>query len=181
MTRLPDPLLLAAVLVWPCAVHAQATQLRPGLWEHGYTMKSQSGQMEAAMQQMQQSMASLPPEQRKMMEAMMAKQGVGIGPQGNTVKICMTKADVERDRPPAQEGCTQTSRRSGNVWTVSFQCKGPPPSSGEGQVTLLSPTSYGGNFAIVTTHDGKPERLQMSQTGRWLGADCGNIRPILTP
>lgn len=178
MKRPFSPLLAAALLVAPVAAQAQATKLRPGLWEHGYTMKSQSGQMEAAMKQMQQSMANLPPDQRKMMEDMMAKQGVGIGPGGNTVRVCLSKEDVERDQPPQQEGCTQTAKRNGNVWQVSFQCKGPPPSSGEGQVTLVSPTTYTGNFTLRTVNEGKPEQLQMGQNGKWLGADCGNIRPV---
>ena len=115
-----------------------------------------------------------------MMQDMMAKQGVGIGPAGNTVKLCLSKEDAERDSPPQQEGCTQTARRSGNVWQVAFQCKGPPPSSGEGQVTLVSPTAYSGNFTIRTVERGKPEQFQMSQTGKWLSADCGNIRPVLS-
>ena len=179
MKRPSSPLILAAFLVCPLAASGQpATKFRAGLWEHGFTMSSQSGQMEAAMKQMQQSMASMPPAQRKMMEDMMAKQGVGIGPGGNSVKVCLSKEDAERDSPPQQEGCTQTTRRSGNVWQVAFQCKGPPPSSGDGQLTLVSPTAYTGNFTIRTEHDGKPETLKMTQNGKWLGADCGNIRPV---
>ena len=175
------PLLAVAALAWPLVASAQTPpKMRPGLWEHGFSMASQSGELEAAMKQMQQQMASLPPDQRKMMQDMMAKQGVGIGPGGNTVKLCLSKEDAERDSPPQQEGCTQTARRSGNVWQVAFQCKGPPPSSGEGQVTLVSPTAYSGNFTIRTVERGKPEQFQMSQTGKWLSADCGNIRPVLS-
>ena len=51
------------------------------------------------MAQMQQQMASMTPEQRKMMQDMMGKQGVGIGaggPCGMSVKVCMTKEMVER-------------------------------------------------------------------------------------
>lgn len=173
-------LLAAAALTLPAIAQAQgaAPKLRPGLWEHGYTMKSQSGQMEAAMKEMQDSLAKMPPEQRKMMQDMMAKQGVGMGAGGNTVKVCLTKEEAERDMPPQQEGCDQKVKRSGNTWQVSFQCKGPPPSSGEGQMTLISPTAYSGNFTIVTEVDKKPERVQMTQTGKWLAADCGAIRPV---
>lgn len=175
------PLMITALLGTALAASAQGTRLNPGLWEHGYTMASKSGQMESAMAQMQQSMASLPPEQRKMMEEMMAKQGIGIGAKGNTIKLCLSKEEAERDSPPQpQDGCTQTSRRSGNVWQVSFQCKGPPPSSGEGQVTLQNPGAYSGNFTIRTVNEGKPEQLQMTQTGKWLSADCGKLKPIVS-
>ena len=74
--------------LWATA-HAQTQKLRPGLWENSVTMKSQSGQLEAAMAQMQKSMASLTPAQRKQMEQAMAQQGVSMGPSGNTVKVCI--------------------------------------------------------------------------------------------
>lgn len=170
--------LLGALFVVPTLAQAQSAQkFRPGLWEHSFSMQSQGGQIESAMQQMQQSMASLPPEQRKMMEEMMAKQGVGLGAGGNSVKVCLSREDAERDLPPQQKGCTQDVKRSGNVWQVAFQCKGPPPSSGEGRMTLLSPTAYTGNFDILTEVANKPERIRMSNSGKWLGADCGQIRP----
>ena len=54
MKRPSSPLILAAFLVCPLAASGQpATKFRAGLWEHGFTMSSQSGQMEAAMKQMQ--------------------------------------------------------------------------------------------------------------------------------
>ena len=59
---------LSATVLGPglCATaHAQTQKLRPGLWENSVTMKSLSGQLEAAMAQMQKSMASLTPAQRK--------------------------------------------------------------------------------------------------------------------
>jgi hypothetical protein len=169
-------LLACIVLALPAA--AQAPKLRPGLWEHGYTIAGErGGQMAAAMKAMQQQLASMPPAQRKQMEDMMAKQGIGLGAAGNTVKVCLTREDAERDEPPKQEGCTQTVRRSGSTWDVSFQCKGPPPSSGKGRMTLASPTAYAGEFDITTEVDGKPERMKMTQNGRWLAADCGTVRP----
>ena len=178
MTRFKTTLLAVAALAFAGAAQAQSIQIKAGLWEHGYDMKSSDPRVEAAMKQMQQSMASLPPDQRKMMEDMMAKQGVGIGPKGNTVRVCMTQADVERGPGQPEPGCTQNARRNGNTWNVSFECKGPPPSSGEGQVTLVSPTAYQGQFEVRTVEDGKPLKMQMAQRGKWLGADCGKVKPI---
>ena len=182
MTRSPLPLLAAlyAVLASPASfAQTGGTKMSPGLWEHSFTMKSQSGQMEKAMKEMQQAMASMPPEQRRQMEAMMGQHGMKLGPQGNSVKVCLTKEDAERDQPPpAQDGCTQTAKRSGNVWNISFKCPGPPPSSGDGSVTLQGAAAYGGVINVVTEVDGKPEKVQMTTSGKWLGADCGNVRPV---
>ena len=55
-----------------------AGDMKAGLWEVKTTKQVVDGQdMQAQMRQMQQQMASLPPEQRKQMEAMMGRQGMG--------------------------------------------------------------------------------------------------------
>ena len=155
-------------------------KIRPGLWEHTFTMKTQSGEMEQAMSQMQSELANMPPEQRKMMEQMMAAQGVGIGPQGTTVKLCISKEDAARDYVPLNDGdCRQeVIRRTGNTIRFKFNCAGDPPSSGEGEVTFLNQKSYTGKTTINTKVDGKPERMDMTQTGKWLADDCGNIPAV---
>lgn len=172
----PWTLALAAASVFATAAAAQATKLRPGLWEHSGTMKSQSGQMEAAMAEMHKSLASMPPEQRKQMEQMLAQQGVSLGPQGQAVKVCVTKEQAEADHLPQQEGCTQNVQRiNASTMKVSFSCKGEPgepPSSGEGTVTMQGPTAYSGQFRLITHHQGKPERIDMTQSGKWLSERC---------
>ncbi|MBU0745332.1 MAG: DUF3617 domain-containing protein [Gammaproteobacteria bacterium] len=172
-----------AVLLAAAGVgHAQPQKLRPGLWEHTVSMKSQSGQMEAAMAQMQKSLASMTPEQRKQMEQMMAQQGVSMGPKGNSVKMCITAEQAELDNIPQQEGCTQTVKRTGpNTVALTFNCKGgdgQPPTSGEGSMTFAGPTAYTGNFKVKTMSAGKPEQIDMAQAGKWLSADCGAIKPV---
>ena len=154
-------------------------RMRPGLWEHSFTVKSQSGQMEKAMADMQQQMASMPPEQRKMMEDMMAKQGMSMGSQGRSVRMCITKEQAERDELPQQDGsCTQQIvQRTSNMIKVKFTCTGQPPASGESEVTFSGPTSYTGKSIVNTTVEGRPERMTMDQTGKWLSADCGNVKP----
>lgn len=172
---------LCALFALAAPASAQTQKMRPGLWEHSVTMKSQSGEMEAAMAQMQKSLASLPPAQRKEMEKMLAQQGVGMGAGGTTVKVCVTPEEANLDRIPAQEGCTQKVQRTGpNALAMSFSCKGEdgsPPTSGEGTVTFASPTAYTGQFKIKTQSQGKPEQIDMAQTGRWISADCGAIKP----
>ena len=180
----------AAVLALSTAVVAPASaqeKMRPGLWEHSVSMTSQSGKMEAAMAEAQQAMAKMPPAQRKQMEQMMAAQGLNIssGPQGQTaVKVCITPEQAAIDQIPQQEGCTQKVQRvDAKTMQVSFSCKGESgegPTSGEGTVKFDSPTAYSGHFKIKTTQDGKPEQLDMAQTGRWLSNDCGSIQPAPT-
>ena len=180
MTKLR--LALAAVIA-AAALPAAAQSLKPGLWEITNKMQSGSGQMEAAMSEMQKQMASMSPEQRKMMEQQMAKSGVKMGAAGPaggmTVKVCMTKEMAERNDVPAQQGdCKNTNQsRSGNTMKMAFTCTNPP-SSGEGQVTFGSPESYAMKMAISTQVQGKPEKVNMEGAGKWLGAECGSVKPL---
>ncbi|HET7595474.1 MAG TPA: DUF3617 domain-containing protein [Burkholderiales bacterium] len=156
------------------------TRMRPGLWEHSFTMKSQSGEMERSMADMHKQLASMPPEQRKQVEQMMAQQGMSMGANGRSVRMCITKEQAERDEFPQQEGnCTQqVMQRTGNTIKVKFSCTGSPPTSGESEVTMASPTAYTGKSVVNTVVQGKPERMTMDQSGKWLAADCGNVKPM---
>ncbi len=177
----------AALILATIALGAQAQPqtLKPGLWEISNTMQSGSGEMEKAMAQMKQEMESMPPEQRKMMQDMMAKQGVGIGAGAAgamTVKICMTKEMIERNEIGAQEGDCKTSHSPwvGNTMKMSFTCT-KPPSSGDGQISVVSPQAYNVKMTVNTTSKGKPERMAMDGKGKWLSAECGAIKPLGTP
>jgi hypothetical protein len=173
-------LLAAALATAACAAGAQG--MKPGLWEITSKMQTGNGQMERQMAQAQERMASLPPDQRKMMEEMMARQGVKMGTAGGggmTMKVCMTKEMVERNEMPSQQrgDCKTTSQsRSGNTMKMAFACTNPP-STGEGQFTFNGSEGYTMKMAVNTTVQGKPETMNMDASGKWMGADCGDVKP----
>jgi len=173
-------LVLVAAPLTLSAFSASAQSMKPGLWEHSFTMKSQSGQMEKGMAEMQKQLAAMPPEQRKMMEQMMAKNGVGMGTRANTAKVCISPEQAARMDLPQQDGqCKQdVTQRSGSTMKFKFSCAGQPPTSGEGEVTFSSPTSYSSKSVVNTVIEGKPERMTMDQIGKWLAADCGALKPV---
>ena len=81
------------------AAPALAGDMKAGLWEVKTTKQIVDGQdMQAQMRQVQQQMASLPPEQRRQMEAMMNKQGVGMGP-GGANRMCISEEMAKREGP----------------------------------------------------------------------------------
>lgn len=180
----PKHLLAATLVAFASTAGAQA--LKPGLWEITHKMNSANAQMDQQMAQMQKQMAAMPPAQRKQMEAMMAKQGTQmptVAPGGGmSMKMCLTKEMAERNDIPAQQGDCKTTHqsRTGNTMKVAFACT-KPPSSGEGQYTFTSPEAYSMKMAVTTTVQGKPEKMNMEGSGKWLGADCGNIKPIVAP
>lgn len=161
---------------------ASAQSMKPGLWEINNKTQMGAG-TDNSMAQMQQQMASMPPDQRKMMEDMMAKQGLSMGsgarPGVLSVRVCITKEMAERDQmPSAYEGCQNTVLpRSGNSLKFSFRCTNPP-SSGEGQTTFISPEEYTMKMTVNTAAQGKPEKISMDGSGKWLSADCGVVKPM---
>jgi hypothetical protein len=177
---------IVAAAVLGLASSAGAQTLKPGLWELTHKMQTSSGQMEQQMAQAQKQMANMPPEQRKMMEEMMARQGVKMGPGGpgggTTMKICMTKEMVERNELPTQRGDCKTTQqaRTGNTMKVAFTCSNPP-SSGEGEITFAGPEAYSMKMVVNTSMQGKPEKVNMDGAGKWLSADCGTIKPVQVP
>lgn len=162
-----------------CTLAAQAQKITPGLWENAVTMKSGNAQQNEAMAQAQAAMASMPPEQRKMMQDMMAKQGVAMGSKPNSVQVCITPEMADRGEMPQKEGrCThKTVSRSGSTFKYSFTCEGNPPASGEGEYTLNGDKAFTGRNVVTTTVQGKPERMEMTVAGKWLSADCGSLKP----
>ena len=177
MKAAPVSAAAALVLVGACA---SAQTQAPGLWEHSFTIKSQNGEMEKAMADMHKQLASMPPEQRKAMEQMMAGRGAGVGPKGNTFKACVSKEEAARQTGPqlAEGNCTQQIvQRNAATMKVKWECTGREPSSGEGEVTFKSDKAYTGRSVVTSTVQGKPEKMTIEQAGQWVAADCGAIKP----
>ncbi len=178
MNKLHHVLVTAALASGAFCAVAQTS--KPGLWEINSKMSGGSGEMEKTMAEAQKQLANMPPDQRKMMEGMMAKQGVGMAPGGGmTAKVCMTQEMVDHNDVATQQGdCKHTaSPRTGNTMKFSFVCT-KPPSTGEGQVTFVSPEAYTMKMTLNTTAQGKPEKMNMDATAKFMSAECGSIKPI---
>jgi hypothetical protein len=164
------------------AVGAQAQKIAPGLWEMTMNTKAGGGEMQANIARMQEQMAKMPPEQRKMMEEMMAKQGVSMGGGGvapGAIRYCVSKEQAERgDVPQDADGrCKRDSmERSGSTMRFKFSCTNPP-SSGSGEFTFSGDKAYAMKMVVDSTVQGKPQRMEMQQNGKWVSADCGTLKP----
>lgn len=183
MPLLPAPwlrtLALATVLL-PLA--AQAQKPLPGLWEMTMNLQSGGADVSAGLAQMREQMARMPPEQRKMMEDMMAKQGVALNPGGAggmNVRFCMSKEQAEADDMPQDPdgNCKRDSlNRSGATVRFTFSCT-KPPSKGSGEVVFASSKAYTMKMQMDRSEKGKTQRVDMQQSAKWLAADCGNLKP----
>jgi hypothetical protein len=172
--------LIAAVLLALSSV-AGAQSLKPGLWEVTQTTQTAGGEMDKAMAGTQKEVANMPTDQRKMMQDMMDRQAMQRGEGGGMrVRMCMTQDMIDRNElaPQRRNDCTTSVQpRSGNTTKMSFSCTNPH-SSGEGQMTFTSPEAYSMKMMVNTKVDGQMQQVSMDSSGKWLGSDCGNIRPI---
>lgn len=170
-------LLLAGTLLVPIASTSASNDfdidLRPGLWEHSFTMESESGRMESAIEEALRQLERLPESQRRMVENMMEKQGVNLSMAGSSVEVCIDQEDLDQGTLPQQEGCEQElSQQSNDSYHFAFQCDGNPPHSGSGTMTIIDREHYRGESQFTTEMDGQTEHIRMQQEGRWLREDC---------
>ena len=165
------------------ALPAAAQKMAPGLWEVSMQMPG-GPDMGAMMGQMKEQLAGMPPEQRKQMEAMLAQRGVAAMPaaggQPGATRMCISKAMAERGDMPDPEGrCRQESlEKRGNKVNFKFTCSGDPPSSGTGEYVFSGDKAYTGKMLVTTVRAGKPESMEMQLSGRFVGADCGDVKPL---
>ena len=157
---------------------ASAQDCKPGLWE--IRQKPQlDPQRQAQMEQMQKQMAALPPEQRRQMESMMSQHGVSMNFQGGelTLKSCVTKEQADRAAMPRTDGkCEHDSKRTGDTMLVNFRCTNPA-SEGTNEITFLGPDHYKTKSEIRAQRDGKTEVIRSTGEARYLGSDCGSLKP----
>ncbi len=178
------PLVLAALaaITSLAAAPAVAQTMKPGLWE----VSSKIGgnpETEKAMAQMQAQMAAMPPAQRKQMEEMMGKGAMGMGAGGRAAKTCITKEMMARGEMPTQQDaeCTTTvSDKSSTGMKMAFVCP-KSQTTGEGVYTFQSDTVYTMKMKTATKAGGKPVTTTIDSSGKWLGSDCGSVKPMAAP
>lgn len=149
---------------------ASALDIQPGLWEINSTHMQADGQQAPGMQQMLEQMNSLPPEQRQMMEQMLAQRGVQLGDKG--VRICISEEQIQAERLPLQDpdsGCTnEITERSAELWKFRFTC---PDGQGQGETRFLSDTEF--STQVQGIYNGKSSSMQSHAT--WVATDCGDL------
>ncbi|MBS0309159.1 MAG: DUF3617 domain-containing protein [Proteobacteria bacterium] len=170
--------LLVCTLLGLCTAASAAERMKQGLWE----MNMKNDQLA------KQQMPKLSPQQMEQMK----KMGINM-PQMHdgmmTNKVCISKAMAERDHPPLERrdsGCqAKNFQWSGSSYSAEIVCDGPNM-QGVGKVkgslsggTLLSSgnTAYQSTYDFKGTAHGRPVDQHIEQSGKWLAADCGNVKP----
>lgn len=157
-------LLLAAAL--PAAANT-LPPVKPGLWE----MQVRSPELDQMRAQMQAQMAKMPPAQRAQMEAMMGQAGVGMGPGGAT-RVCVTPEMVKQAPMAMPDKCKGAWQVKGRLVSFEYSCQ--DGTQGRGETNYSSDTAFSGWVESASPRG----KQRIENTGRWVGADCGNIKPL---
>lgn len=163
------------LLILAGAVSAQSLSIKPGLWEHTMAMTSETGQLEQALEQARQMLATMPPEQRAMMENMLKGQGIDFDFANQSFQNCVAEEEATLDDFSWTEasGCQQQNISSeGGATRFDFTCD-----NAEGSILLQSDEAYSGQSSMTMDFDGKAELVTVSHAGKWLGGDCGALVP----
>jgi len=173
-----------------CAVLAacssrSANKMKPGLWETHILKMTANGQdmlpaMKAAQEQMRQRMASLPPEQRKQMEASM-----GVDGDPTVQRMCVSAEMAENAGQamlPKQAnvpGCAEPKvSRSGNRVTFETSCKtngGTVATKGE---SVIDGDQITAKAEVVTTMAGATHTMESETEMKFIDSDCGDLKPM---
>lgn len=149
---------------------APALDVRMGLWEVSSTT-------DVGGQGLQVDTSKMTPEQRAQMEQ--AMKGM-MGAHTNVTKSCMTREKFEKqafmndERGRACKQTIVTNTRSAMESTIT--CTGEHPMNAQMHIDAPSPTAIKGTIKSTTTMRGGTMNVNMTLTGKWLGADCGDVK-----
>lgn len=162
---------------------ADGPRTAPGLWEV-VTKIGGAPELTSALAEIQKQTAALPPEQRKEMQEMLKQQGLSISSEGQvSIMECITP-DMAKQGPLSRQldgvCTTKLVSSSASATKASFVCT-DPVMSGEINYGFNDDKAYTANVATETTDKGVTSRITIASQGKWLSADCGQVKPVAQP
>lgn len=155
------------------ALAAEPIALTPGLWHLQLKMK-QDGKDFDPQAQLQEALKKMPPEQRKLVAETMKKQGVVT--DGKGFQVCYTREMLAKGHglsaDPSGQCDSQITEQTAALVKMTFTCK--DGTKGKGEFKLGDGVRFMGH--INTTKPGG-QKLEMAQEGKFLKADCGDVKP----
>lgn len=164
---------------------AQQVNIKPGLWQLDMTApgKANGNPMAGYIAQLKSQMASMPPEQRRQLEATLAEldaRGTEFTSDGVRMKECITKENIANYDFLGKKGmdsCTRKVSPTAGGMNLSMNCTRPQMSV-EASVKSQSDKAYTfESIATVQGPDGKPMTQKSSGSAKWLSSDCGKVKP----
>ena len=166
------PAMISFTLV-AISASGQVAPIKPGLWQIQMERET-NGQKSPDMSE---RLKNMPPERRAQLEAAMKQRGIEAS--GNTVKVCQTREMLDPSKfvNPLPDCKTTYSSRTNSLWKSHTSCSQNHLES-DSEITFSGPESYTVKTTSTLESAGQTKTTHMTSTGKWLSADCGDIKPL---
>ncbi len=186
------------VVFLACGPNLAVAQMLPGLWEITGKVqgndKPSTGKRDPSqnniqipaelMDQIKDQLAETSPELSKKMEPVSQfMKNLTFNSDGSvTMKLCLTKDIIANRQFLEQPGkCKQTRDPIvGNSQRFGFSCT-DPATSGEGTIVFQNPKAYTSSAKLSTVVNGKTETALIDNNGKFVDANCGDVKPLVMP
>ena len=162
--------LILASLTAVVFAQAPALNVKMGLWEMTSTTNI-GGEMPGV------DTSKMTPEQKKAMEAAMKN---AMGAHNTVTKTCMTREKFDQSNfmtNGPDDNCKQVlTTNTATTLEGKVTCTGPRTMSGEMHVQATSPTAFTATMKMNAVERGRTMVVDMKMAGKWLGADCGDVK-----
>jgi len=177
--------LFGAALLWPLASWA-ADDIRPidakvGLWEYTVTTEISGMPAMPVPQIPPEALASMTPEQRARVEGMMKG-----GARPNTMRVCLTRESLSKglaaNNSPNNSCTTKVLSSSDSKQVVHMECtqehgKTTTTTTGDWTIERTDAEHIKGIASMKFSGD-RPMETKLTLNGKWVSADCGDVKPI---
>lgn len=178
-SKILHTLTIAGLLTYgPGVAQAQtAPPIKPGLWQ--VRAEREVDGQKAQAPDASERLKTLPPEARRQVEAMMKERGIDMGGGDNDMKICLSRDSLDPGQWQRHQGTCTTdySTRIGSTWRWRTTCR-EPVSETDGEAHFTGPETYTVRTATRMIIQGQPRTTRMTLASKWLGPDCGDVKPI---
>jgi hypothetical protein len=147
---------------------------KPGLWEIT-TVTERSGMPTIPAD----TLAKLPPEQRARMEAQLKAMS---GTTTETKQSCITPEEMTKgfawNNSTMDKSCRQTiTSSSGSRTDIKWECDGQNKNSGSAKIQAIDSNHVNSVIEINMSANGHAMNMKVTNTGKWLGTACGDVKP----
>lgn len=156
--------------------------VKAGLWEVRMSVIDADGREVASPEQA--AFARMSPEARARMADAMKARGVSMPDANGVTRTCLTKALFESgswQQLASDNGCTTNfSTQSATTWKWHSSCT-TIKSESDGETVFSNAERYKTNVTTTATVVGKTKTTTRVLEGKWIAADCGDVKPLAAP
>jgi hypothetical protein len=153
-----------------------------GLWEIRMVALDAAGHEVTTPEQA--ALAKMSPEVRARMAEGMKARGVSLPDANGATKVCLTKELYDSgswQQLASDTGCTTTfSTQTSTTWKWHSSCT-KLKSESDGETVFSSAERYKTKVTTTTAVTGTPKTSTRILEGKWISADCGDVKPLTPP